>query len=103
MRYLVFIFHSIEVSEVIYFLPSIVISYAIIQQDEKDRRIRELTLELSNERQKCRRQCAAYQERLHAVLKDIEQHTDHLSRRVQDIVQHIKEIENDHQIEDSDC
>ncbi|KAH7518765.1 protein FAR1-RELATED SEQUENCE 5 [Ziziphus jujuba] len=73
----------------------------LISEDEKDRRIRELTLELSNERQRCRRRCAAYQERLHAVLKDIEQHTDHLSRRVQDIVQHIKEMEND-QIEDSD-
>lgn len=60
-----------------------------------------MTLELSNERQRCRRRCAAYQEQLRMVLKDIEQHTDHLSRRVEDIVQNIKELENE-QIEDSD-
>ncbi|RVX23172.1 hypothetical protein CK203_000041 [Vitis vinifera] len=40
-------------------------------QDEKDQRIQELTLELSNERQKCKRLCAAYQEQLRLVLKDI--------------------------------
>ncbi|PON65945.1 FHY3/FAR1 family [Trema orientale] len=70
----------------------------MITEDEKDRRIRELTLELSNERQRCKRRCAAYQEQLRMILKDIEQHTDQLSKRVQDIVQKIKELEN----EDSD-
>lgn len=67
-------------------------------QDEKDRRIRELTQELSNERQRCKRRCAAYQEQLRLILEDIEQHTDHLSKRVKDIVKNIKELEN----EDSD-
>lgn len=64
-------------------------------QDEKDRRIRELTLELSNEKQRCKRRCAAYQEQLRMILKDIEQHTDHLSKKVQDIVQNMKELENE--------
>lgn len=69
-----------------------------ISEDEKDRRIRELTQELSNERQRCKRRCAAYQEQLRLILEDIEQHTDHLSKRVKDIVTNIKELEN----EDSD-
>lgn len=66
-------------------------------QDEKDQRIRELTLELSNERQRCKRLCAAYQEQLHMVLKYIEEHTDHMERKVQDIVQNVREIENEQQ------
>ncbi|KAL5562226.1 hypothetical protein UlMin_031973 [Ulmus minor] len=70
----------------------------LISEDDKDRRIRELTLELNSERQRCKRRCAVYKEKLRLVLKDIEQHTDHLSKTVQDIVQNIKELEN----EDSD-
>ncbi|KAF5446511.1 hypothetical protein F2P56_032134 [Juglans regia] len=69
----------------------------MISEDEKDQRIRELTLELSNERQRCKRLCAAYQEQLHMVLKYIEEHTDHMERRVQDIVQNVREIENEQQ------
>ena len=69
-------------------------------QDEKDQRIRELTLELSNERQRCERCCVAYQEQLHMVLKYIE-HTNHMSRRVQDIVQNVRELEEEEQ-RDSD-
>ena len=64
-------------------------------QDEKDQRIRELTLELSNERQQCKRRCAAYQEQLHMVLKYIEDHTDHMSRRVKDIVHNVREPEEE--------
>lgn len=77
---------------------TIFFSFLNLLQDEKDRRIRELTVELSNERQRCKRRCAAYEEQLRLILKDIEQHTDHLSKRVQDIVKNIKELEN----EDSD-
>ncbi|KAL4596966.1 protein FAR1-RELATED SEQUENCE 8-like [Castanea sativa] len=73
---------------------------SMISEDEKDQRIRELTLELSNERQRCKRRCAAYQEQLHMVLKYIEEHTDHMSRRVQDIVQNVRELEEEQQ--DSD-
>uniref|UniRef100_A0A803PFR9 FAR1 domain-containing protein n=1 Tax=Cannabis sativa TaxID=3483 RepID=A0A803PFR9_CANSA len=67
----------------------------MITEDEKDRRIGELTLELSKERQRCKRRCAVYREQLHMILKDIEHHTDHLSKRVQDIVQNIQEFENE--------
>ncbi|KAK7859412.1 hypothetical protein CFP56_006820 [Quercus suber] len=75
--------------------------YDLSKDDEKDQRIRELTLELSNERQRCKRRCAAYQEQLHMVLKYIEEHTDHMSRRVQDIVQNVRELEEEEQ-QDSD-
>ncbi|GAB4830362.1 hypothetical protein Ancab_040684 [Ancistrocladus abbreviatus] len=64
-----------------------------ITEDEKDQRIRELTLELYNERQKCKRRCAAYQEQLLMVLKEVEEHNDHMSKRVEDIMQRIKELE----------
>lgn len=68
-------------------------------QDEKDQRIRELTLELYNERQRCKRKCAAYEEKLQSLLKFIEDHTQHLSRTVEEIVELVKEIENK-QVED---
>lgn len=67
-----------------------------VSEDEKDQRIQELTLELYNERQKCKRLCAAYQEHLRLVLKDIEEHTDHLSRGVEDAVQKVRDLENEH-------
>ncbi|CBI38282.3 unnamed protein product, partial [Vitis vinifera] len=67
-----------------------------VSEDEKDQRIQELTLELYNERQKCKRLCAAYQEQLRLVLKDIEEHTDHLSRGVEDAVQKVRDLENEH-------
>ncbi|XVF21267.1 hypothetical protein REPUB_Repub12eG0075600 [Reevesia pubescens] len=74
----------------------------LISEDEKDQRIRELTQELNNEKQKCKRQCAAYQEQLRTILKFVEEHTDRLSKRVQDIVKNIKELE-EAELEDSDC
>ncbi|XP_042520428.1 protein FAR-RED ELONGATED HYPOCOTYL 3-like isoform X2 [Macadamia integrifolia] len=67
----------------------------LISEDEKDKKIRELSLELYNEKRRCQRRCAAYQEQLNMILKDVEDHTQHLSRRVQDIVQNIKEIEDE--------
>lgn len=72
-----------------------------VSQDEKDRRIRELTIELNNEKQRCKRRCAAYQEQLRMVLSYVEEHTIHLSNKVQDIVNNVKELETD--MEDSDC
>lgn len=75
---------------------------SFISEDEKDRRIRELTIELNNERQRFKRRCAAYQEQLYMVLKFVEEHTDHLSGRVKDIVENIRELENE-QPENSDC
>ncbi|KAJ0051993.1 hypothetical protein Pint_03095 [Pistacia integerrima] len=75
---------------------------SFVSEDEKDRRIRELTLELNNERQRCKRRCAAYREQLRMVLKFVEEHMDYMSERVQDIVKNIRELE-DEQLEDSDC
>ncbi|KAM7496298.1 hypothetical protein LguiA_020712 [Lonicera macranthoides] len=73
----------------------------LISQDEKDQRIRELTLELYNERQRCKRRCTVYQEQLCMLLKYVEEHTDQLSRSVQEVVKNVKELENE-QLEDSD-
>jgi DNA anti-recombination protein RmuC len=70
-------------------------------QDEKDKRIRELSLELYNERQKCKRRCAAYEEQLNMILKDLEKHTEHISKKVADIVQSIKDVEEEQSESDS--
>ncbi|KAA8531403.1 hypothetical protein F0562_006101 [Nyssa sinensis] len=51
----------------------------LVSEDEKDKRIRELSLELYNERQKCKRRCTAYEEQLNMILKDLEKHTEHIS------------------------
>ncbi|KAK3031855.1 hypothetical protein RJ639_035992 [Escallonia herrerae] len=59
-------------------------------QDEKDVKIRELTAELQRERERS----AAIQEQLDMVLKDMEEHSNHLSRNIDDIVQSVKEIES---------
>ncbi|KAA8543579.1 hypothetical protein F0562_021675 [Nyssa sinensis] len=74
----------------------------LISEDEKDQRIRELTLELYNERQRCKRRCAAYQEQLCMVLKFVEEHNDRLSKSVQDIVQRVRELENEQLEEGTD-
>ncbi|XP_044501264.1 protein FAR1-RELATED SEQUENCE 12-like isoform X2 [Mangifera indica] len=74
----------------------------LISEDEKEQRIQELTIELNNERQRCKRRCAAYQEQLCMVLKFVEEHTDHMSDRVEDILKKIREVKED-QLEDSDC
>ncbi|PIA29671.1 hypothetical protein AQUCO_05800053v1 [Aquilegia coerulea] len=73
-----------------------------LNEDEKDRRIRELTTKLYNERQRFQRQCAAYEERCAAykiqiskILKDIEVHNDHLTTKVDNVVQSIKELEEE--------
>ncbi|KAL8160663.1 hypothetical protein V2J09_002200 [Rumex salicifolius] len=66
-----------------------------ITEDEKDQRIRELTLELYNERQKCKRRCAVYREQLLAVLKDVDEYNEHVSKRVKDIAQLVTEAEKE--------
>ncbi|KAI3853381.1 hypothetical protein MKX03_026389 [Papaver bracteatum] len=73
-----------------------------LNEDEKDKRIRELTTKLYNEKQRFQRQCAAYEERCDAykaqlskIMKDIDMHTDHLTMTVQTVVQSIKEIEDE--------
>ncbi|KAL5861568.1 hypothetical protein ACOSQ4_002864 [Xanthoceras sorbifolium] len=60
-------------------------------QDEKDKKIRELSLELSRANQqlaKCRGQ-------LDMVLKDIERHTDHLTKSIQNIIENVREVEDE--------
>ncbi|KAF6145443.1 hypothetical protein GIB67_032566 [Kingdonia uniflora] len=70
-------------------------------EDEKDKRIRELTARLYNDRQKFERQCAIYEERcatykmqLEELMKDIDVHTENLTKRVESVVHNIKEIED---------
>lgn len=75
---------------------------SLISEDEKDQRILELTQELNSEKQRCRRLCAAYQDKLCAVLKFVEEHTDYLSTKVQDIVKNVRQLE-DEQLEHSNC
>ncbi|XP_057484259.1 protein FAR1-RELATED SEQUENCE 5-like isoform X2 [Actinidia eriantha] len=58
--------------------------------DEKDVKIRELTAELQRERKRS----AAIQEQLDMVLKDMEEHSNHMSRNIDDIVQSMREIES---------
>ncbi|XP_016743406.1 protein FAR1-RELATED SEQUENCE 12 isoform X1 [Gossypium hirsutum] len=58
--------------------------------DEKDVKIRELTAELQRERKRS----AAIQEQLDMVLREMEEHSNHLSRNIDDIVQSVREIES---------
>ncbi|KAJ8748185.1 hypothetical protein K2173_000593 [Erythroxylum novogranatense] len=58
--------------------------------DEKDIKIRELTAELQRERKRS----ATLQEQLEMVLREMEQHSNHLSRNIEDIVKSVKEIES---------
>ncbi|GAU21935.1 hypothetical protein TSUD_110750 [Trifolium subterraneum] len=67
----------------------------LISEDEKDRRIRALSLELYNERQKYKRRCAAYEEQINMILNDVERHTEHISKKVADVVRNIREIEEE--------
>ncbi|KAF3948064.1 hypothetical protein CMV_025887 [Castanea mollissima] len=57
-------------------------------QDEKEKKIRELSTELSRANQ----QIAQCQEQLKIILKYIE-HANHLTKSVQKIVENVKEIE----------
>ncbi|OVA11080.1 FAR1 DNA binding domain [Macleaya cordata] len=68
---------------------------SIFSEDEKDQKIRELSIELHRER----RRCASYQEQLRLILKDIEEHTQNLSLKVENIVNNVRELES----EDQNC
>lgn len=57
--------------------------------DEKDKKIQELTAELRNKK----RLCSTYQEQLSAFIKIVEEHTDQLAKKVQNVVSNLKEIE----------
>ncbi|XP_059660004.1 protein FAR1-RELATED SEQUENCE 5-like [Cornus florida] len=58
--------------------------------DEKDVKIRELMAELQREKKRS----AAIQEQLDMVLKDMEEHSNHLTRNIDDIVRSVRDIES---------
>ncbi|KAK6930557.1 FAR1 DNA binding domain [Dillenia turbinata] len=70
----------------------LVISSRDVRQtmDEKDRKIQELSTELRNKK----RLCAVYQEQLIAFMKDVEEHNDQLTRKVQVIVNNLQKFEH---------
>ncbi|XP_021661261.1 protein FAR1-RELATED SEQUENCE 2 isoform X3 [Hevea brasiliensis] len=57
---------------------------------EKDKKIQELTMELRNKK----RLCATYQEQLTAFMKIVEEHSERLSKKVQNVVRNLKEFES---------
>ncbi|KAK1578477.1 hypothetical protein Q3G72_030540 [Acer saccharum] len=61
----------------------------ILSEEEKDQKIQDLYDELERERERS----AAVQQQLHMVLKDLEDHAEFMSIRVEDIVNRLKEIE----------
>lgn len=63
--------------------------FALLLQDEKDKKIQELTTELRNKK----RLCATYQEQLNAFMKMVEEHSEQLSKKVQNVVDNLKEFE----------
>ncbi|XP_010268145.1 PREDICTED: protein FAR1-RELATED SEQUENCE 5-like [Nelumbo nucifera] len=60
-----------------------------LSEDEKDKKIQDLSNELQHERQRS----AYIQEQLHMILKYLEEHAEYISIRVEDIVNNMKEIE----------
>ncbi|GAV69871.1 FAR1 domain-containing protein [Cephalotus follicularis] len=61
----------------------------ILSEEEKDKRIQGLRDELQLERERS----AAIQQELYMILKDIEEHDEFMSVRVEDIVNKLKEVE----------
>ena len=61
----------------------------IFLKDEKDKRIQELTAELRVKK----RLSAAYKEQLLSLMKDVENHNEHLSTKVQVVRNNLKELE----------
>ena len=62
-------------------------------QEEKDKKIQDLYKELQLERERS----AGLQKQLRMILKDLEEHADFMSVRVEDVVNKMKEIELDDQ------
>ncbi|GMH02432.1 hypothetical protein Nepgr_004271 [Nepenthes gracilis] len=58
--------------------------------DEKDVKIRELTAKLQRERKRC----AALQEQLNMVLKDIDEHSSSLSRNIENIIEQVRSTDS---------
>ncbi|KAH0930762.1 hypothetical protein HID58_016489 [Brassica napus] len=64
-------------------------SLGFVMRDEKDKRIQELTIELRNKK----RLCAAYKEQLDAFAKIVEEYSNRMSKRVESVVENLKEFE----------
>ncbi|VVA96821.1 unnamed protein product [Arabis nemorensis] len=58
--------------------------------DEKDAKIRELSVALNRER----RRSAALQQQLDMALKEMEEHSNHLSININNVIQNVREIES---------
>ncbi|GAB4830365.1 hypothetical protein Ancab_040685 [Ancistrocladus abbreviatus] len=63
-------------------------------QDEKDAKIRELTAELQRERKRS----AALQQQLDTVLKDMEEHSNHLSRNIENVMERMRSIDSKREV-----
>ncbi|XP_044497963.1 protein FAR1-RELATED SEQUENCE 7-like [Mangifera indica] len=63
----------------------------ILSEEEKDKKIQDLYNELQHERERS----AAVQQQLCMILKELEEHAEFMSIRVEDIVNKLKEIELD--------
>ncbi|MBA0840924.1 hypothetical protein Goarm_003461 [Gossypium armourianum] len=61
----------------------------MLSEEEKDKKIQDLCNELHRERARC----ATFQQQLHMILKDIEEHAEFMSIRVEDIVDSLKRVE----------
>ncbi|KAJ6908610.1 hypothetical protein NC651_018872 [Populus alba x Populus x berolinensis] len=61
----------------------------IIAKEEKDKKIRDLSGELQRERERS----ASFQQQLCMILKDLKEHEEFVSLRVEDIIKTLKEIE----------
>ncbi|XP_042484618.1 protein FAR1-RELATED SEQUENCE 5-like isoform X2 [Macadamia integrifolia] len=68
-------------------------SLLIQSMGDDTNKIRELSYKL----QRANKQCAIYKEHLNMILREIEEHTDHLSDKVRDIVHNIKKLESQDQ------
>ncbi|XP_043719016.1 protein FAR1-RELATED SEQUENCE 5-like isoform X2 [Telopea speciosissima] len=69
--------------------------YLLNRSMEDTKKIREL----SNKLHRANKQCAVYKEYLNMILGEIEQHTNHISDKVRDIVHSIKKLESQDQQE----
>ncbi|KAG4180004.1 hypothetical protein ERO13_A10G138100v2 [Gossypium hirsutum] len=63
----------------------------MLSEEEKDKKIQDLYNELHRERARS----AAFQQQLHMILKDLEEHAEFMSIRVEDIVDSLKRVELD--------
>lgn len=61
----------------------------MLLQEEKDKKIQDLYNELHRERERS----AAFQQQLHMILKDLEEHAEFMSIRVEEIVDSLKKVE----------